>query len=123
MLEQSLGPATVLVNAAGGNDPKVTVTPELPFEKIALEDWARESRAQFNRRSFAAVSGVWGCHGSERPGEYHQHHECFRTFAFVSRRGVLQWQGSGIEYDVFPCSGMGTQRRSGEFNHSRVFSG
>jgi NAD(P)-dependent dehydrogenase (short-subunit alcohol dehydrogenase family) len=39
MLEQSLGPATVLVNAAGGNDPKVTVTPELPFEKIALEDW------------------------------------------------------------------------------------
>ena len=39
MLEQSLGPATVLVNAAGGNDPKVTVTRELPFEKIALEDW------------------------------------------------------------------------------------
>jgi NAD(P)-dependent dehydrogenase (short-subunit alcohol dehydrogenase family) len=33
------GAPTVLVNAAGGNDPKVTVTPERPFESIALEDW------------------------------------------------------------------------------------
>src|SRR5690606_16368162 len=33
------GNATVLVNAAGGNDPKVTVTPERPFETIAREDW------------------------------------------------------------------------------------
>jgi NAD(P)-dependent dehydrogenase (short-subunit alcohol dehydrogenase family) len=36
---KALGPPTVLVNAAGGNDPKVTVTPERPFEQIALEDW------------------------------------------------------------------------------------
>lgn len=38
-LEKALGPATILVNGAGGNDPKVTVTAEFPFEKIALEDW------------------------------------------------------------------------------------
>jgi NAD(P)-dependent dehydrogenase (short-subunit alcohol dehydrogenase family) len=30
---------SILVNAAGGNDPKVTVTPERSFESIALEDW------------------------------------------------------------------------------------
>lgn len=30
---------SVLVNAAGGNDPKVTVTPERPFESIAVADW------------------------------------------------------------------------------------
>jgi NAD(P)-dependent dehydrogenase (short-subunit alcohol dehydrogenase family) len=30
---------TILVNAAGGNDPKVTVTPEHSFEDINLEDW------------------------------------------------------------------------------------
>jgi NAD(P)-dependent dehydrogenase (short-subunit alcohol dehydrogenase family) len=36
---RELGAPTVLVNAAGGNDPKVTVTPERPFESIALEDW------------------------------------------------------------------------------------
>jgi NAD(P)-dependent dehydrogenase (short-subunit alcohol dehydrogenase family) len=36
-LEASLGAPTILVNAAGGNDPKVTVTPENPFEKIPLE--------------------------------------------------------------------------------------
>jgi len=34
-----LGATTVLVNAAGGNDPRVTVTPENPFENIKAEDW------------------------------------------------------------------------------------
>jgi NAD(P)-dependent dehydrogenase (short-subunit alcohol dehydrogenase family) len=38
-LEQALGPATILVNAAGGNDPKVTVTDQFKFEQITLEDW------------------------------------------------------------------------------------
>jgi NAD(P)-dependent dehydrogenase (short-subunit alcohol dehydrogenase family) len=35
----TFGIPTVLVNAAGGNDPRVTVTPEHPFSDIALEDW------------------------------------------------------------------------------------
>ncbi|MEI8341832.1 MAG: SDR family oxidoreductase [Verrucomicrobiota bacterium] len=35
----SLGAPTILVNAAGGNDAKVTVTAENPFEKIPLEAW------------------------------------------------------------------------------------
>lgn len=38
------GPATILVNAAGGNDPRVTVTPDTPFENITAEDWT----ANFN---------------------------------------------------------------------------
>jgi len=38
-IEDRLGGPTILVNAAGGNDPKVTVTPERPFEDIAMEDW------------------------------------------------------------------------------------
>lgn len=38
-IEQKFGPATILVNAAGGNDPKVTVTAERSFESIALSDW------------------------------------------------------------------------------------
>ena len=33
------GPPTVLVNAAGGNDPRVTVTPEHSFEEIDVADW------------------------------------------------------------------------------------
>lgn len=36
---QVFGAPTVLVNAAGGNDPKVTVTAERPFESINLDDW------------------------------------------------------------------------------------
>ena len=38
-IEKTFGPATILVNAAGGNDPKVTVTADMPFEKISLADW------------------------------------------------------------------------------------
>ena len=33
------GTPTILVNAAGGNDPKVTVTAELSFENISIADW------------------------------------------------------------------------------------
>src|SRR3954463_14672782 len=32
------GASTILVNAAGGNDPKVTVTAERSFESIAADD-------------------------------------------------------------------------------------
>src|SRR5262245_14917753 len=39
-IEKALGAPTVLVNAAGGNDAKVTVTAERSFEQIALADWA-----------------------------------------------------------------------------------
>ena len=34
-----LGTPTILVNAAGGNDSKVTVTPERPIEAITIADW------------------------------------------------------------------------------------
>lgn len=34
-----LGPPSVLVNGAGGNDPKVTVTAENAFESISPDDW------------------------------------------------------------------------------------
>jgi NAD(P)-dependent dehydrogenase (short-subunit alcohol dehydrogenase family) len=39
IITRELGAPTVLVNAAGGNDPKVTVTPERTFESINLDDW------------------------------------------------------------------------------------
>lgn len=38
-IQQAFGPPTVLVNAAGGNDPKVTVTPDHPFSQITVADW------------------------------------------------------------------------------------
>jgi NAD(P)-dependent dehydrogenase (short-subunit alcohol dehydrogenase family) len=43
-IEAKLGGPTVLVNAAGGNDPKVTVTAENSFEKIPTDAW----RASFD---------------------------------------------------------------------------
>ncbi|MGO8676939.1 MAG: SDR family oxidoreductase [Limisphaerales bacterium] len=43
-IEKSLGAPAILVNAAGGNDAKVTVAADRPFEQIALADW----RANFD---------------------------------------------------------------------------
>lgn len=40
----ALGPVSILVNAAGGNDPKVTVTAERAFESMDPDDW----RANFD---------------------------------------------------------------------------
>jgi NAD(P)-dependent dehydrogenase (short-subunit alcohol dehydrogenase family) len=39
-IEKEFGAPTILVNAAGGNDPKVTVAGDRSFEQIALADWA-----------------------------------------------------------------------------------
>jgi NAD(P)-dependent dehydrogenase (short-subunit alcohol dehydrogenase family) len=50
-LEKRFGPVTVLVNAAGGNDPKVTVTEAMKVEQIALEDW----RANFDMNMLGGV--------------------------------------------------------------------
>ena len=36
---QHLGEPTILVNAAGGNSPEVTVTPENPVENLGVEAW------------------------------------------------------------------------------------
>jgi NAD(P)-dependent dehydrogenase (short-subunit alcohol dehydrogenase family) len=38
-IQKAFGPPTILVNAAGGNDPKVTVTADHPFSAITLADW------------------------------------------------------------------------------------
>ncbi len=38
-IQMALGQPTVLVNAAGGNDPKTTVAGERKFEHIELGDW------------------------------------------------------------------------------------
>jgi NAD(P)-dependent dehydrogenase (short-subunit alcohol dehydrogenase family) len=35
----SLGTPSILINAAGGNDPKVTVSSDRAFEQISLADW------------------------------------------------------------------------------------
>lgn len=38
-ISKDLGAPSILVNAAGGNDPKVTVTGERRFEQIEIADW------------------------------------------------------------------------------------
>jgi NAD(P)-dependent dehydrogenase (short-subunit alcohol dehydrogenase family) len=50
-IEAAFGSPTVLVNAAGGNDPKVTVTGAFKFEQIEAKDW----RANFDLNLLGGV--------------------------------------------------------------------
>ncbi len=62
-IRSALGEPSILVNAAGGNDPRVTVTEERGIEAIALEDW----RANFDLNLVGGVLlpcqefGPWMC--------------------------------------------------------------
>ena len=38
-VRESLGQPSILINAAGGTDVRVTVTPERPLEQLTVEDW------------------------------------------------------------------------------------
>lgn len=38
-IRTEMGPPTILLNAAGGNDPKATVTEEQSFESLPVENW------------------------------------------------------------------------------------
>ena len=51
LIANRLGAPTILVNAAGGNDPKVTVTADKKFEEIAMEAW----RANFDLNFIGGV--------------------------------------------------------------------
>jgi NAD(P)-dependent dehydrogenase (short-subunit alcohol dehydrogenase family) len=50
-IEDSFGSTTVLLNAAGGNDPKVTLGPGRTFDAITVEDW----KANFDLNLVAGV--------------------------------------------------------------------
>ena len=53
LIESEFGPVSILVNAAGGNDPSVTVTPENRFEPISAESW--RANLDLNLAAQAAV--------------------------------------------------------------------
>ena len=66
-ISRTLGAPTVLLNAAGGNDPKATVTADLKFEDLALEAW----RGNFDLNGVGGVllpCQVFGPHFCESGG-------------------------------------------------------
>ena len=113
-IEEALGAPTILVNAAGGNDPKVTVTPDNPFEKIPLEDW----QANFDLN---LVGGVFLPCQEFGPGMVARGKGSIINIASVSAPhpavaggDLFRGQGRGAEPDPVPGARMGAQRRAGE---------
>ena len=76
-IEEYLGSPTILLNAAGGNDAKVTVTADHAFEKIKLEDW----RANFDLNLAGGV--LLPCQ-EFGPGMVHRGHGSIINIASVS---------------------------------------
>jgi len=67
-----------LVNAAGGNDPKATVTAEQKFENIPVANWASVFDLNLGRWRVSAVPGIWRSDGAARTRVDHQYRQCLR---------------------------------------------
>ena len=111
-IEKAYGPVSILVNAAGGNDPKVTVSAERSFEQISLADW----QANFDlnvvggvrRRPRCLVPAWW-------PGEEGASSilPAFRLTSPLSR--VVTYSAAKaavLNLTLFLARGMGSERRS-----------
>lgn len=120
-IEKNLGPPTILVNAAGGNDPKVTVTDQFKFEQITLEDW----RANFDTNLVGGMllpcQEIRTRHGGARQRKHHQFCQCFRALAALARRGLFRGQGGRLESDPFFGPRMGAPPRPRQLHHARLF--
>ena len=108
-IEKSLGAPTILLNAAGGTDPKVTVTADRAVEQIALEDW----RANFDLN---LVGGVLLPCQEFGPAMVKRGKGSIINIASVSgacsavaRRGVFGGQSGGVEPDAISGAGVGAK--------------
>ncbi len=102
---------SVLVNAAGGNDPKVTVTPERAFESIALEDWKENYDLNLNGGALLPCQ-VFGPHLVKQQrgsiiniASVSAHLPLSRVVAYSSAKAAVlsltqflarEWAGSGV---------------------------
>ena len=118
-----IGTATVLVNAAGGNDPRVTVTPENPFEKISSESWSScfelnvTGSILFPCQEFGPAMCAAGKGSIVNIASVAGHLPlvaCGRLFGRKSRC---------LEPHQVSRARMGTLRRACQFDNTRIFSG
>jgi len=120
-IEKAFGPPTVLVNAAGGNDPKVTVTDQFKFEQITLDDW----RANFDTN---LVGGMLLPCQEFGPGMAARGKGSIINFASVcapaafARRRLFRGQGGGFEPDPVFGPRMGGAPGPRQLHHAWLFS-
>ena len=121
-IQTALGPPTILLNAAGGNDPKVTVTPEHPFETIPLEDWQREFRSEPGRRASSCPARnsarPWCARGKGsiiNIASVSAHIPLSRVVAYSAAKAAV------LSLTQFLAREWATQGRARELHHARAF--
>ena len=97
-----LGPATILVNAAGRNDPRATVTQENPFEEISLQAGPR-ALTSTSPAAFCCPVGIRTRDVRGRPRKHHQHRECRWPHPSLPRNRLFSSQGSSPEPNAVPA--------------------
>ena len=88
----ALGPVNVLLNAAGGNQPQVTLNDDLDFAAIATDDWQRCFDLNLGAGALLPLPRIRLGHGRTRPGQHHQHRLGRRPPAGLAGGGVLSGQ-------------------------------
>ena len=122
-IEAALGAPTILVNAAGGNDPKVTVTAENPFENISLEALNANLDLNYIGGAFLPCQEFGPAMTQARQRQHHQHRQRVGAFAAVARDELFGGKGGGAESFAISRARMGHERRAREHHHARIFSG
>ena len=122
-IEAALGAPTILVNAAGGNDPKVTVTAENPFEKISLEALNANLDLNYIGGAFLPCQEFGPAMSEARQRQHHQHRKRVGTSAAVARDELLSGESGGAEPLAISRARMGDQGRAREHDHAGIFSG
>jgi NAD(P)-dependent dehydrogenase (short-subunit alcohol dehydrogenase family) len=109
-LRSRFGAPGILVNAAGGNEPRVTVTAEHPFEAIGVTDW----RANFDLNLVGGAllpCQVFGPAMKEQRRQHPQRRQRFRPLAPLGRRGLFSRQGGAAKPHPVSRAGMGALPR------------
>ena len=113
----ALGPVNVLLNAAGGNQPQVTLNDDLDFAAIAIDDWQRCFDLNLGAGALLPCQEFGSAMAARGPGQHHQHRLDRRPPAGFAGGGVLRGQSGRIEPNPVSRAGVGRQRRAGQLHH------
>ena len=116
------GPASVLINAAGGNRPDATIPPGGDFCKLPLDAWRDVFDLNLVGGALLPSPGVWARHDRRRRWQRDQHRIDVGHDPAVTRGRLFGRQSCGHQFDVVVGSRVGHHRCARQCDQPRVLS-
>ena len=113
----ALGPVNVLLNAAGGNQPQVTLNDDLDFAAITTDDWQRcfdlnlGAGALLPCQEFGSAMVARGRGSIINIASVAAHLPVSRVVAYSAAKAAV------VNLTQFLARGVGRQRRAGQLHH------